>query len=154
MFLILISILAIECLLVAIEYFGSATFLIILTSLGLHYFNVINLMYIVHEPISSLLYFLSYLAIGFIWSFAKFAFFVSKIKKSLDIRNESNVRIDVSERIDVSDHKSRIICWIYLWPASFISTMIDDPVRRFLSLIFNLTKKIYQKIADSIIESA
>lgn len=49
-----------------------------------------------------------------------------------------------------SSYKGIIIAWMCFWVFSLIGTFIRDPLRRLFICIFNLLKKSYQKISDSV----
>ena len=48
------------------------------------------------------------------------------------------------------NNKSRIVSWMSLWPCSVIGTVLNDPVRRLFTFIFNWFKGLYQKMSDAI----
>lgn len=49
-----------------------------------------------------------------------------------------------------SSHKNRIIQWIAFWPVSCIWTLINDPIRKFATYIYNKQKKVFGIIGDNI----
>jgi len=48
----------------------------------------------------------------------------------------------------VGSHKGRIMLWMCWWPWSMVWTIINDPVRRMFSRIYDLLEGLFQKIAD------
>lgn len=52
-------------------------------------------------------------------------------------------------RPQVSDFKEDIFLWIGFWPFSAFWTIIDDPIRRICTAIYNLIGKRLQAISDS-----
>lgn len=54
---------------------------------------------------------------------------------------------------EASKNKSLIVSWIIHWPISLIWTMINDPVRKFVSFMFEKIKGIFQRMSDSIFSS-
>ena len=49
------------------------------------------------------------------------------------------------------EYKGMIVAWAVWWPASVIGTIVDDPVRKFINLMFDLFSGLYQKAADKIV---
>lgn len=54
------------------------------------------------------------------------------------------------EKPRANKNKSRIIGWMSFWPFSMLGTLINDPIRRLFTFMFNAFKAAYQKMADSI----
>jgi hypothetical protein len=52
------------------------------------------------------------------------------------------------KRPQAVNNKSRIIFWMSLWPCSALGTLLNDPVRRLCSYLFNAFKAMYQKLSD------
>ncbi len=46
-------------------------------------------------------------------------------------------------------HRSRIMQWIAFWPISIVWTLIDDPVRRAATFLFNRVRHMFQAMSDS-----
>lgn len=53
----------------------------------------------------------------------------------------------------VTKHKSQIIAWMTLWPASAVATLFNNPIRRFFTWIYNHISGVYQSISNSLISS-
>ena len=57
---------------------------------------------------------------------------------------------DFSERPRANKNKSRIVAWMSFWPFSVVGTVLNDPMRRFFSWLFNQFKALYQQMSDRI----
>jgi hypothetical protein len=56
----------------------------------------------------------------------------------------------LSQRPRASNNKERIVAWMALWPPSLIGTLLNDPIKRLFTWLFNAFKALYQKMADAI----
>lgn len=54
----------------------------------------------------------------------------------------------VCVRPQIRDHKEEFFLWLVWWPFSLLWTMIDDPLRRFCVLVYNLIGRRLQAISD------
>ena len=60
----------------------------------------------------------------------------------------------IERRPKIEDHKEDVFIWIGFWPFSATWTIIDDPVRRICSEIYDLIHKALQAISDSVWKDA
>jgi hypothetical protein len=49
-----------------------------------------------------------------------------------------------------SQNKARLVSWMSLWPCSVVGTLLNDPIRRLFSFLFNQFKALYQRMADAV----
>jgi hypothetical protein len=56
----------------------------------------------------------------------------------------------LNEKIRASNYKSKIIAWGIWWPFSLVGTIVDDPIRRFITWTFDRLCGTFQKLADKI----
>lgn len=47
-------------------------------------------------------------------------------------------------------NKNKIVAWMSLWPFSMVGTLINDPVRRMFTFLFNQLRATYQRISDHV----
>jgi hypothetical protein len=77
-----------------------------------------------------------------------------QIKIALENRNKAYTNnyftIYLSEKIRARNYKSKIIAWGIWWPFSLVGTIVDDPVRRFVTWTFDRLCGTFQKLADRI----
>lgn len=52
------------------------------------------------------------------------------------------------ERPRARNNKGRIVAWCSYWPLSAIGTVLNDPVRRFFTWLFNAFSSLYQRMSD------
>lgn len=147
-----------------IEWFGWSTLTIIASIVAAKYFNIFDIFFQIKEhAFENCVYTIAYIAIGVIWSFAKWFFFLmnsrDKTRKWLEQELERkshtmyiNTNPPVIKIPQASDNKGRITAWTIYWPFSFVGTILNDPFRKLFSFIFNQFKNLYQKIANSIYE--
>jgi len=160
------------------ESFGKATLCLLgffgaLTLFG--DFNVIH--WLAHNGTTFLIGLGVYLAVGVLWSFAKWFFFVRRLRDEyLDRRraflDQNGVSGDVipdglkarwTQEINQSwqqrrqttypprarDYKGKITAWMTYWPWSLVVTMIDDPIRKLFSALFRMVQGAFQGISDN-----
>lgn len=53
--------------------------------------------------------------------------------------------------LDVKKYKSKITFWMIWWPWSALWTLLNDPIRRFYNMLYNMFGGVFQKISDKII---
>ena len=127
----------------------------------------------------SLRYFGYYLAGAVLWSYEKWLFYLwnfrserdKAVKKYREQRAESpshqgeltveDIRANLghirykrgylSLTPSAKEYKGMIVSWGIWWPASLIGTLVDDPVRKLINLVFDLLSGLYQKAADKIV---
>ncbi len=59
----------------------------------------------------------------------------------------------LSRKPRASENKTRIVAWMAFWPCSLIGTLLNDPVRRLFSFLFNQFKALYQKMVDYVFKN-
>ena len=97
--------------------------------------------------------FISYFIVGAIWTVTKWYFFLLKEKDKCLEKNKDRDNWHQWATIDppkVSDHKSNIMLWMSYWPISAIWTIINDPIKKLFTLIFNKIKNGMQAMSDNI----
>lgn len=57
---------------------------------------------------------------------------------------------DLTMRPRASNNKARITSWMSLWPYSVVGTVLNDPIKRLFTWLFNGFKALYQKMSDAI----
>jgi hypothetical protein len=119
-----------------------------------------------------------YFAVGALWCFGKWYFFVSRIREEVEDRKGAFLRrhkiegktvpdefmdlwADDLQRVReldtsqggtwvprISDHKGRVLIWLCHWPWSMLWTLIDEPVKRLFKAVYRAIKGSLQAIAD------
>ncbi len=51
------------------------------------------------------------------------------------------------KRPKLSNHKGRIMAWIAYWPFSMAYTLLNDPVRKIVRLIYHRMQGVYESIS-------
>ena len=110
--------------------------------------------YLAEHPGESVLGIAAYFFAGAVWSLVKWYFWLVKLRRRLD-SGETVSRVIYTAGVhgfppNPGDHKSRIIGWIALWPASMLWTMINDPVRRAAEEINARLGGTYQHISNRV----
>lgn len=155
---------------------GWATFGVISSVLLLKFFGDVNIPgMIVSNPINALYFSVGYLVLGTVWSLAKWWFFVREARESFDSMKKewflnrgryANVPESDEKRNQefkkhigsrdfrpkASKEKSRIMTWMCWWPWSFVWTLINDPVKRAFTAIFNKFKSAFDSISNRAFE--
>lgn len=142
-----------------IEWFGWTTLTILGSVTAVQFLHLFNIwLYIKDHVFQTIIYAIAYIAIGVIWSFAKWFFFLinarDESRKLFEERknsayNPSN-RYPEIKIPQASHNKGRIIAWMCYWPFSAIGTILNDPFRKLFNFIFNQFKNLYQQMANSI----
>lgn len=55
-----------------------------------------------------------------------------------------------AEKPKAAKNKRRITAWMSFWPFSLAGTLINDPIRRLFTWLFNTLKAGYQKVSDHV----
>lgn len=138
-------------------------------------FNVLH--WLAHNGTSFLIGLGFYLAVGVFWSFAKWFFFVRRLRDEyLERRraflDRNDVRGDVipdqlkkrwAAEIEQSwsrrgqttypprarTYKGKITAWMAYWPWSLVVTMIDDPLRKLFNALFRMVQGAFQGVSDN-----
>lgn len=144
---------------------GWATILAVVTMAVLAVFGGVNpITWIMAHPWDTVLVLAGYFAAGAAWSLVKWYSYLLKIRRRMeairkehpDWANQDVTRLLRNSGIggtfppEVSDHKSRVIGWMALWPASMLWTVINDPVRRACEEIYNRLGGVYQAISNRV----
>ena len=112
------------------------------------------LSYLAAHPGEIALAIAAYFAVGAGWSLLKWYFWLVKLRRQLDAGHDHR-RVLYTAGVQQfppqpGDHKSRIIGWIALWPASMLWTIINDPVRRAAEEIYTRLGGTYQRISNRV----
>lgn len=141
-----------------IEWFGWTTLTVLASVTAIQYFHVFDIwLYIKDHVFQTATYIIAYIAIGIVWSFAKWFFFLMNERdKTREWLKEEIKRSDnrfgppVINIPKFSDNKGKIVAWAGYWPYSAIGTILNDPFRKLFNFILNQFKNLYQQMADSI----
>lgn len=93
-----------------------------------------------------------YAALGLVWSFVKWYFFLlNKKDKQLeqlqkDVKYYNRFTESKLELPTAGENKMRIISWMTYWPFSIVWTLINEPVKRFFNFIYTRFTSIYDKV--------
>lgn len=134
---------------------GWATIVAIVTLAVLVVFGGFNpLSYLAAHPGEIVMGIAAYFFAGAVWSLVKWYFWLVKLRRRLDA-GETVSRVIYTAGVhgfppNPGDHKSRIIGWIALWPASMLWTLINDPVRRVAEDIYAGLGGTYQHISNRV----
>ena len=110
--------------------------------------------YLAEHPGEIVLGIAAYFFAGAVWSLVKWYFWLVKLRRRIDA-GEAQDRVLYTAGMRQfppypGDHKSRIIGWIALWPASMLWTMIKDPVQRAAEEINARLGGTYQHISNRV----
>jgi hypothetical protein len=130
------------------------------------------------HALTSVLYTLAYFGVGVGWSFIKWFSFLIGFRDEYRAQKEAflkkypigdspwtdKIQSDFSSYLgygtrDYRGHslthkptaahnKVRIVAWMAFWPCSMIGTLLNDPVRRLFTWLFNNFKALYQHMSD------
>lgn len=117
--------------------------------------------------------FVAYLVTGMVWTVFKWWRYARRTRTKLQdwlirnpvptgqdpaqfyIRASKNVKfltgiqyLDGKFKLLASQHKTRIIRWLALWPFSMLGTLINDLMIRLWETIYELLGGVYQRISD------
>ena len=118
-----------------------------------------------------------YVAIGVVWSYARWVLKLIKFRTEFREQTEAfkvakKLPLDQpipSEQLNdfrlwlpydkrylrsvprASEHKSNIVAWMSFWPCSVLGYLLRDPIKRLFDTLFDLLKSSYQRIADGIL---
>ena len=122
--------------------------------------------YLYHHPLATLQWAIVYLALGSLWSIAKWWFYVTKQRdhyndKRRKFLREEGVKGDeipsnlkyrwtnlAPAKPDIYKEKQRVVRWMSFWPWSMVWTLINDPVKKFFNAVYRRMQGLLQKIAD------
>jgi len=71
--------------------------------------------------------------------------------KSYVTFNERDEPEDIITKLTISakDKKSTIVAWIAYWPMSIAATLLNDPIRRFFSWIYDRISGVFQRMSNN-----
>jgi hypothetical protein len=101
--------------------------------------------YGIDHPWSVLSVILAYFILGTCWAIMKWYFFLIDARDKVQEKRPTYVHIP-----DVTEHKGKIMLWMFYWPFSSIWTMIDHPVKKVFQFIYNRIKDRMQKMTNKI----
>jgi hypothetical protein len=131
---------------------GLATLAIITFAMLYYWFgskeDVVKILtYIRDNPTKILLYFLAYVAVGIVWAFVKWYFFVhSRYEKSKADKKDYHNRTLVVPT--ARDNKFRIMSWMYYWPFSGLWTLINEPLKKSFKYVFSKISATFDRISN------
>lgn len=147
---------------------GWATMLAVAVVAVLAVFGNFNpLVWIMANPAETGMIAVGYVVAGSVWGAVKWYFWLLKSRRKFDeiakvdptlstlevisrLSSDSVIRRGTSFPPQASDHKSRIIGWMALWPASIVWTMMNDPVRWVFTEVYNRIGGGLQAISNSV----
>ena len=149
--LVILTVAVIAC--IENENGGGALFALIVVGLLYYFFGEAKTWsvwgWMLQNPLSSLLLFVSYFAVGTIWCFVKWYYFL------LDTRDvlEEGQLISADDVPTAKDHKRDIVRWISYWPFSFIWWVVGDFITRIARAIFERIQRLLNKMSLSVFDS-
>jgi len=145
---------------IEIEWFGWTTLTVLASVAAVQFFHVFDVwLFVKANVFQTVAYVIAYIAIGIIWSFAKWFFFLmnerNKTREWLEGQlKRTDLNLNYNKPVinipKASDNKGRIVAWISYWPLSLIGTILNDPFRKLFNFIFNQFKGLYQRMANNI----
>lgn len=112
--------------------------------------------FILYNPVYIFWIGVLYLALGVSWSLFKWFVYCRDARKKFDER--SYAKSGVSDlnlwKPNAQDNKARITGWMVFWPWSSLWFLINDPIRRAFSSLFDYLQGIFQRISDKAFEGA
>lgn len=71
-----------------------------------------------------------------------------------DFRSSLSLKDNVFQRPLARNFKKKIVSWMSFWPCSVVGYVLNDPVRRAFTAIFEAFRNSYQKVSNSIVNDA
>jgi hypothetical protein len=105
--------------------------------------------FLVDNPVLTIGAVAAYFLTGVLWAFAKWYFFLSRIREDFD----ESLKLQISSKIknfeipQARDYKNRIVTWISYWPISLSWTVLDDPLKKIAHNIYLKCGKIFDSIS-------
>lgn len=95
--------------------------------------------------VTILIYSVSYLAIGLVWSFWRYKRYVStKVERYKN--HDQTTRLRVARELTPSAMLSTITAWVIVWPFSLIENLTGDLLRLIETLVTTVFRSIYNRI--------
>lgn len=111
---------------------------------ALAHFSTINVWHLLRDNFTSVLaYFAIYTALGIVWSFVRWYFYLVS-ERDTAIEYNRKVRIPKA-----SENKDRIFTWIFCWPFSVLGNFFGD----FLSAVYRAIMRIFGNTYDRIAQN-
>jgi len=140
---------------------GYATALAVGLAIVLSVFGDLNLYKLIKDnPLTVLEYVIGYFIVGTAWGMIKWGFWLKKIRSKIDElkikfpntwRNEvTRVSWPMSLPPKVAEHKTMIVGWMSLWPASMVWTLLRDPVRWLFEEIYSMLGNMMQRLSNHV----
>ena len=179
--LVLLALIVAATVLTEVERFGWATVLLIVGVVVAQIFHVADLLgWVKAHGAATIVYTLSYVGAGVLWSFIKWFSFLMAFREKfraykaefmraqmppldqIPEDRQRNFQIFLTNQYDsfygnsfttrprAAKNKTRIVSWMSLWPCSVIGTVLNDPVRRLFTFLFTWFKSLYQAMSDRI----
>lgn len=136
---------------------GIATIMAVGTVVGLWFLGFYPRDWIANHPFEFLMYIAEYVVAGGVWALIKWYFWLVKIRQyieTLQADRDPNIRGALQSRgyptsfpVNVSDHKSKIIGWMTLWPASMVWTVLHDPVKWIFETLYRVMATTFDRIS-------
>lgn len=92
-------------------------------------------------------YVASYVAIGAMWSLAKWVLYSMGQLREYKRRGFGSAK---DYRPIAAKHKADILVWMSWWPFSMTWTLLDDPLRRLFLVVYELMAGLFQRVSDRI----
>lgn len=143
---------------------GSATFVAVLTIAMLAVLGNFNpFPWIAANPMMTAIYTAAFFAIGTVWGVFKWFFYLRSSRRKMEeiiADHPFYTKEQLKEAFYdhglpiqfpplVSDHKTRILGWMILWPASMLWTLLNDPVRYVFEEIYARIGGTMQAISNA-----
>lgn len=151
----------------------------ILYFLFLQFFVQVNVVKFVFEhPLKSLIIVSSYFALGFIWSFVKWAIFVNKKaieykKKRMDFLEKNDIKlvtVDTPiptilrekwqrqigfgyEKPKLEQSIKTVSNWVIYWPTSLIWSLLNDFIKKTVNIVIFRIRSLYNLITANAFKS-
>lgn len=135
-------------------YISTVIFVLALAAffgLGNHdlFFSLLD--YIKNSPLTFFGYVAGYLAIGSIWSFIKWYYYLVDYKNKYIEQKNSNASYKPTLRVPVAkEHKGDIIMWMSYWVVSVFWTLIHRWVTKIWTTLFLKFEGLYNKLSKNV----
>ena len=90
-----------------------------------------------------------YFLVGLFWAIAKFYFKCKRTREYLLTKKAAGEKIDNWDIPSFDSYKAKIIGWASYWPLSMIAFILDDPIRRLITAMWNMFSGIFRQIYDN-----